>query len=108
MKKLFLLTLISLGFARCEPEYTVPEIYIAYNWTASLEYYYDDILSSDTWQRSEYYGPITSGWHTYHYKLSFENTERTGTFYLGTPASGKRKYFIGIYNYSFDLTYNDE
>jgi len=107
MKKLFVLLIACAVFTGCAKEKTA-EIYVAYNWTASLEYYHDDIPSSDNLQRGEYYGPIPSGWYTYRYKLSFENAERTGTFFIGLPTSGTRKYFIGVYNYSFDVTYNDE
>lgn len=86
------------------------QIMVSYNWTASLEYYNDDVPigGNNAAVRGEYYGPIPSGYYTYHYKLTFEGTERTGGFFLYPPVSGTRKYKIGIYNYSFDVSYFDE
>ncbi len=84
MKKISIL--LSMFFAlllfnSCEKE-KEPTIYVKYNWTASLQYYSDNIpvtYGPGEENARQDQGPVPSGTYTYRYKLSFENTERSGT-----------------------------
>jgi len=90
------------------------EIYVTYNFTASLQYYTDNIpgspgnIASVLDVSGKTYGPTTAGSYNYTYKLSFENTEHQGVIFLVNPIDGyKRVYFIAAYNSSFEISHND-
>ncbi len=110
-----LLVLLSIGLNSCDKTKD-PTIYVKYSWTAGLEYNTDNIgvtNKAGVAAARDYQGPVAVGSYTYSYKLVSENTIRTGSFFLASPpvnpdGENKRKYMIGIYNNSFELTYFDE
>lgn len=106
----------SLAFNSCKDEPKEPTIYVKYNWTAGLEYYSDNIPITYVAGNSNarvYQGPVPAGAYTYRYKLSSENTERSGVILLSAPLrmpdkENSRKYLIGIYNNNMEITFIDE
>ena len=113
MEKRICLLLLFFGVALLSCTKPTPDaaIVVTYNWTASLQYYNDDlpvnVRPPDGASRTNAQ-PINPGGYTYNFKLSFEQTERSGFINLTLPAPGyKRNYMIGIYNYSVDITYYD-
>jgi hypothetical protein len=117
MKRIFyfLIAFTGILFTSCDEEKD-PTIFVKYNWTAGLEYYTDNIsvtYKAGTAAARDYQGPVAAGAYTYTYKLTSENTTRTGSILLASPprkpdSENKRKYMIGIYNNNMEITFIDE